>query len=66
MPDVQEVLANIAELSPSEVLVVLRKDQQCRWEAGERIPVETYLRALADAALEDAAPELIYAEFRLR
>jgi hypothetical protein len=66
-PDVEAFLSATGPLPPTEVAAVLRVDQRQRWQAGERVPAEDYLRRyLAVAADPDSALDLIYAEFLLR
>jgi serine/threonine-protein kinase len=49
------------------VVAVLRVDQRQRWQAGERVTAEDYLRRYpAVAADPDGALDLVYAEFLLR
>jgi WD40 repeat protein len=53
--------------SPGEVAAALRLDQRRRWEAGERVSAEEYLRRHpAVAACAEAAVDLVYGEFLLR
>ncbi len=57
----------MAELTLSQVVTVLRVDQAERWAAGDRAPVESYLRACPELA-DDAELilDLVYSEFLLR
>jgi WD40 repeat protein len=60
-------LAEAGPLPPAEVAAVLRVDQRQRWQAGERVPSEDYLRRYpAVAADPESALDLIYGEFLLR
>jgi serine/threonine protein kinase len=65
--DVQEFLSKQEDLTPPQIVAVLCVDQHQRWQAGERIPAETYLsmHPALSAAWADAF-ELVSAEFRLR
>jgi WD40 repeat protein/serine/threonine protein kinase len=66
-PEVGAFLAEAGALPPGEVAAVLRADQRERWQAGERVPAEDYLRRHpAVAASAEAALDLIYGEFLLR
>jgi serine/threonine-protein kinase len=66
-PDVDAFLAEVGALPPGEVTAVLRVDQRERWQAGERVPAEEYLRRHpAVAASPEAALDLIFNEFLLR
>jgi serine/threonine-protein kinase len=66
-PDVDGFLAAAGPLSPQELAAVLRVDQRARWQAGERVPAESYLRRYAALEAEpDSAVDLIYGEFLLR
>jgi serine/threonine-protein kinase len=52
---------------PGAVAAALRLDQRRRWQAGERVPAEDYLRRHpAVAANAEAAVDLVYGEFLLR
>src|SRR5439155_17426479 len=66
-PDVREFLSKQKGLAPAQIVAVLCVDQQQRWQAGERIPAETYLSM--DPALSGAwadAFELVFAELPFR
>jgi WD40 repeat protein len=66
-PDVDVFLAKVGPLPPSELAAVLRIDQRQRWQAGERVPAEDYLRRHpAVAAGVEAVVDLVYGEFLLR
>jgi hypothetical protein len=66
-PDVGAFLAEAGALPPGEVAAVLRADQRERWQAGERVPAENYLRRFpAVRASAEAALDLVYGEFLLR
>jgi serine/threonine-protein kinase len=65
-PDVREFLANLGELSLAQVAAVLRVDQRERWQTGERISAETYLRMYpALEADPEIAVDVVYGEFLL-
>src|SRR5262249_40894736 len=42
-PDLDRFLAEAGSLSPAEFAAVVRVDQRCRWESGERTSAEHYL-----------------------
>jgi tetratricopeptide (TPR) repeat protein len=66
-PDLRQFLADAGPLSPQQLAAVLAVDQRERWQAGEPVPAETYLRdfpALRDDT--ELALELVYGEFLLR
>jgi serine/threonine-protein kinase len=66
-PDVDAFLAACGPLAPLETAAVLRVDQGRRWQAGERVPAEAYLRRHPRVAEDrDAAFDLIFHEFLLR
>jgi serine/threonine-protein kinase len=66
-PDVRRYLADAGALSPAQVAAVLGADRRARWQRGERVPVEEYLRQFpAVGADPESALELIYGEFFLR
>ena len=66
-PDVDGFAAQAGLLSAAELAVLLRIDQRQRWQAGERIPAEDYLRRHpALRANPEAAVDLVYGEFLLR
>jgi serine/threonine-protein kinase len=66
-PDVREFLTRPEELSPADLVAVLRVDQDQRWRRGERIPAENYLQQFfsLDGEAEHAL-DLVYSEFLLR
>jgi len=65
--DVGDFLRSGGRVSPTELVDVLRVDQEQRWAAGERVLAEAYLERFQDLrGEEEAALELIYAEFVLR
>jgi hypothetical protein len=66
-PDVRQFLAGAGGLGPTQVVAVLRADQEARWQAGERVPAEAYL-AMHPALPRDPekALELVYGEFLVR
>jgi tetratricopeptide (TPR) repeat protein len=58
---------SLAEVSGSDLIDLLRADQQQRWGQGERVPVEVYLqRYPAIAGDVEAVLDLIYGEALLR
>lgn len=66
-PDLRAFLDQAGVLAPTELLEVLRVDQQERWEAGEPIPAHAYLQGNPDLRADpEHACELIYAEYLLR
>jgi hypothetical protein len=66
-PDVDNFLAQAGPLSPDQVAAVLRVDQRERWQAGERVLVETYLdRHPVLRAHPETALDLVYHEILLR
>lgn len=42
--DLAEFLAGLSDLEPVELVQVLLVDQRERWQLGERVPAEAYLR----------------------
>jgi serine/threonine-protein kinase len=66
-PDLAVFLATTGPLSPAQLAAVLRVDQWQRWQTGERIQAEHYLRRFpglrADA---EAAVDVIFNEFLVR
>jgi tetratricopeptide (TPR) repeat protein len=66
-PELAEFLAAAGPLGPLEVAAIIRVDQLQRWRIGQRLTAEHYLGAFpAVAADEEAALDVIYAEFVLR
>src|SRR5262245_2802683 len=66
-PDLGAFLAQAGDLTPAQLAAVLRVDQRERWQAGERVPAETYLRQYpCMRAHADGLLDLVYNEFRLR
>src|SRR5262249_4725745 len=66
-PDVDAFLAQEGPLPPEQVAAVLRVDQRQRWQSGQRVPAEDYLRRFrAVAADPHAAVDLIFHEFLVR
>jgi WD40 repeat protein/tetratricopeptide (TPR) repeat protein/tRNA A-37 threonylcarbamoyl transferase component Bud32 len=66
-PDVYRLLAEAGPRTAAEVTHVLSIDQWRRWQAGERVPAEDYLRAFPALQDEpDCALELIYGELLVR
>jgi WD40 repeat protein len=67
VPDVASFLRGLPGLTPTQVLAIVRTDQDRRWRAGQPVPAEDYLgQHPVLAALSGAAVELICAEFVLR
>jgi WD40 repeat protein len=65
--DVAEFLAGFPRLGMTEVVAVLLVDQRERWQLGERIPAESYLRRFPFLeGNSEAVVELAYGEFLLR
>src|SRR5438132_1745711 len=58
--------AELADLPEGRTTAALWQDQRRRWEAGDRPPVEAYLRALTQPVPDDVLLDLIYGEFVLR
>ncbi len=65
-PDLDAFLAEAGPLSPDDLAAVLRADQRGRWEAGERVPAEDYLRRLPGEPDAEVAVDLIFQEYLLR
>jgi serine/threonine-protein kinase len=66
-PDVAAFLAEAGPLAPGAVAAVLRVDQRQRWQAGERVPAEDYLRRYPDLRGQpETAVDLVFNEFLLR
>jgi hypothetical protein len=66
-PDVDAFLAPLGSLSPAALAAVLRVDQRQRWQAGQRVPAEEYLRRHpALNADPEAVLDLIFHEYLLR
>src|SRR5262245_22282306 len=62
-PDVDAFLAAAGPLAAAELAAVLRVDQWHRWQSGDCVPAEDYLRRYPDlAGSPEAAVDLIYAE----
>src|SRR5262249_1474651 len=65
--DVDAFLAQAGPLAPGQAAAVLRVDQRGRWQAGDPVPAEDYLRRHPSVAVDpDAAADLIYNEYLLR
>jgi tRNA A-37 threonylcarbamoyl transferase component Bud32 len=65
--DLSELLARHPGLPAARLVELLRADQRQRWQRGERVPAEAYLRDhTAVQSDEEAALDLIYSEFVLR
>jgi WD40 repeat protein len=66
-PDVDAFLAEAGPRPPADLAVVLRVDQRERWQAGERVPAESYLQRYPQVRVSaEAAVDLVYGEFLLR
>jgi serine/threonine-protein kinase len=66
-PVLDEFLARSGPLEPEQLVDVLHVDQRERWQAGEPILAETYLRRYAAVGDDvQTAVDLIYGEFRFR
>jgi serine/threonine protein kinase/tetratricopeptide (TPR) repeat protein len=66
-PDVRQFLNALGPLDPAQVATLLRVDQRERWQRGERVSAEDYLRRfpLLEADPERAL-EVVYGEWLLR
>jgi serine/threonine protein kinase len=67
IPSLAAVLHGREHLGRLPLVALLRADQRRRWQAGQRVPAETYLHEIA--ALRDdpeLAIDLIFSEFLLR
>src|SRR4051794_22784822 len=65
--DLDAFLAGLGPADPADLVAVLLVDQQHRWEAGQRVPAEAYLRRFpALCGDPEAAVEVAYGEFLLR
>ncbi len=66
-PDLEDFLARVGPLSPAQLGAVLRVDQRQRWQAGERVPAEDYLRRHSEVGADpELALDLVFNEFLLR
>ncbi len=70
-PDIRElaceVLSRAKELTPAEIVSILRLDQRTRWQAGDHVPAEEYLRAVSGLPVgPEGVFDLIYNEYLLR
>jgi hypothetical protein len=66
-PDLARFLAGTGPLPPLQLAAVLRVDQRERWQRGDRVLTEDYLRDFpAVAADPEAALDLVYGEILLR
>jgi hypothetical protein len=66
-PDVHQFLAAAGAVPPAALAAALAIDQWQRWQAGERIPAEDYLRRYPILQTDPGwALELVYGEFLLR
>jgi eukaryotic-like serine/threonine-protein kinase len=65
--DLDAFLGTAGPLSEARLAEVVRVDQRQRWQAGERVVAEHYLRRYPDLGTsEEAAVDIIFNEFRLR
>jgi WD40 repeat protein len=64
--DLGEFLTGFPGLGPAELVGVLRVDQRERWQVGERVPAEAYLRRYPLEGETEAVVELVYGEYLLR
>src|SRR5262245_41280457 len=64
-PDLGAFLAQAGPLAPNQLAAALRLDQRLRWQSGERVPAEDYLRR-HPALAGEAALEVVYGEYLLR
>jgi eukaryotic-like serine/threonine-protein kinase len=65
--DLQDFLSTAGELTPAQLATVLRLDQRRRWQAGERILVESYLGRYPQLNMDsEAVVDVIFHEFLLR
>jgi serine/threonine protein kinase len=65
--EVSEFLAGFPELDTTDLVAVLLIDQSERWQLGERIPAENYLRRFRVLESDsEAVVEMAYGEFLLR
>jgi serine/threonine protein kinase len=66
-PKLRDFLATAGDLSLSQLVGVLRVDQEQRWRAGERVSAESYLRLHPELAADvEQALVLVYGEYLLR
>jgi hypothetical protein len=66
-PDLGAFLAQVGPLPPGALAAVLRVDQRQRWETGQRVPSEDYLRRYPQLHADpEAVLDLIFHEFLLR
>jgi hypothetical protein len=64
-PDVWQFIAQAGALTDAEVSAILCMDQRQKWQTGERVPAEEYLRNEYGLTVETAT-DLIYQEFLMR
>jgi serine/threonine protein kinase len=66
-PDVVDFVVRAGQVTPAELVNLLRVDQRERWKLGERVWAEDYLQAfpILSTAAEEVL-DLIYGEFLLR
>jgi hypothetical protein len=64
--DIRAWLAHAADRSPAEIVELIARDLERRWQQGERVLIETYLAALPGAVDVDARMDLIYTEILVR
>jgi serine/threonine-protein kinase len=66
-PELDAFLAQAGPLPPPELAAVLRLDQRQRWQSGERVGAEDYLRQYPAVQINpETAIDLIFNEFLLR
>jgi WD40 repeat protein len=66
-PDLDSFLAQSGDLSPLQLVAVLRVDQRERWRLGQHVPAETYLQRYPSVYDDDdGAADLVYGEYLLR
>jgi WD40 repeat protein len=59
-------LKGASELSTDELLSVIELERERRWAAGDRVPIEEYLRTHPAVAEGEPAVRLVYGEFLIR
>src|SRR5262249_22713590 len=64
--DIRTRLAAAPDLPATEVVKLITRDQERRWQQGERILIETYLSAHPATAAADVGMALISAEVLVR
>src|SRR5213595_3429296 len=67
MPVLDDFLARIGPLKPEQLVEVLHVDQRERWQGGEPIFAESYLKRYPSVGENvETALDLVYSEFRFR